>query len=337
MFSASDAWAVLFRIRNIRCVLHLDNPTLKFSMRKFLGLLVVLSLSCSSIAYAPLASAKLKSPYEIKLKAAKKVRFGQAVPLAVESCKTEKKKKKLIEKCVYEKFVVKVKSFEFYGKETPIDKELSTFAIDVTMQNYSSQEVGLEVGSLLQCKSSKSDSNFYADGIDPQFLPAKSTVSGTIISSFPDDIAVSKCKMPVLWLSVNYFKPDLKNKTTVAQLKKKKLVGVAYIALTPKDLVETPTLSVSQKNAKSMAQSYMDFTSFSRSGLIKQLVYEGFSTEDATVGVDALSVNWREEAVKMGRSYLSLMPFSRSGLIDQLVFEGFSTEDATYGVTQNGL
>ena len=86
-----------------------------------------------------------------------------------------------------------------------------------------------------------------------------------------------------------------------------------------------------------MAQSYMDFTSFSRSGLIKQLVYEGFSTEDATVGVDALSVNWREEAVKMGRSYLSLMPFSRSGLIDQLVFEGFSTEDATYGVTQNGL
>jgi hypothetical protein len=34
------------------------------------------------------------------------------------------------------------------------------------------------------------------------------------------------------------------------------------------------------------AESYLDFTAFSRSGLIDQLEYEGFTTEQATYGVD---------------------------------------------------
>ncbi|WP_202409606.1 Ltp family lipoprotein [Halobacillus litoralis] len=35
-----------------------------------------------------------------------------------------------------------------------------------------------------------------------------------------------------------------------------------------------------------MAQDYLDYSSFSRSGLIDQLIYEGFSTEDATYAVN---------------------------------------------------
>ncbi|HDL49424.1 MAG TPA: hypothetical protein ENH33_05640, partial [Actinobacteria bacterium] len=34
------------------------------------------------------------------------------------------------------------------------------------------------------------------------------------------------------------------------------------------------------------AESYLDYTAFSRSGLIDQLLYEGFTQEQVTYGVD---------------------------------------------------
>lgn len=71
--------------------------------------------------------------------------------------------------------------------------------------------------------------------------------------------------------------------------------------------------------------------------MIGQLEFEGYSTEDATSVVDALNVDWKEQAAKATRDYLDLMPFSRSGLIEQLEFEGYSREQAQYGVTQAGL
>lgn len=89
--------------------------------------------------------------------------------------------------------------------------------------------------------------------------------------------------------------------------------------------------TVSQRNAVSKAASYLRTMAFSRSGLISQLEFEGFSREDATYGVDAQNADWRAQAVKKGASYLRTMAFSRSGLIGQLEYEGFSTSDATYG------
>jgi len=50
-----------------------------------------------------------------------------------------------------------------------------------------------------------------------------------------------------------------------------------------------PVESISQSNAVSKAQDYLDYEAFSRSGLIDQLVFEGFSTEDATYAVDKWS------------------------------------------------
>jgi DNA-directed RNA polymerase specialized sigma24 family protein len=95
--------------------------------------------------------------------------------------------------------------------------------------------------------------------------------------------------------------------------------------------------SVSQANARRSADLYLSTMPFSRKGLIEQLEFEGYSTEDATYGVDALDVDWKEQAVKSAENYLDTMPFSRESLIEQLEFEGYSTEDAEYGVTQNGL
>jgi uncharacterized protein with LGFP repeats len=93
-----------------------------------------------------------------------------------------------------------------------------------------------------------------------------------------------------------------------------------------------PNLTVSQQNAQKSAKSYLDFMSFSRVGLIDQLVFEGFSIGDATWAVDSLNVNWREEAVQSARSYLNSGSFSRSGLIEQLEFEDFATGDAIWAV-----
>ncbi len=76
---------------------------------------------------------------------------------------------------------------------------------------------------------------------------------------------------------------------------------------------------------------------FSRSGLIHQLEFESFTTEDATYGVDALAADWNEQAAKSAAGYLDVMAFSRSGLIHQLVFEGFTQDQAEYGVSTTGL
>lgn len=97
-----------------------------------------------------------------------------------------------------------------------------------------------------------------------------------------------------------------------------------------------PEMTMGQKNALKSAQSYLDFAAFSRSGLIEQLEFEGYSTEDATYAVDNCGADWNEQAAKSAESYLEFSSFSRDGLIEQLEFEGFTHDQAVYGVTQVG-
>ena len=99
----------------------------------------------------------------------------------------------------------------------------------------------------------------------------------------------------------------------------------------------TKKLTVSQENAVEKAADYLDYAAFSRSGLIKQLKFEGFSTTDATFGVDAQKANWKEQAAKKAKDYLDYGSFSRSGLIRQLKYEGFTAAQATYGAKKVGL
>lgn len=95
-----------------------------------------------------------------------------------------------------------------------------------------------------------------------------------------------------------------------------------------------PTMG--QKNALKTAESYLRSSSFSRKGLIEQLKYEEYSTEEATYAVDNIDVDWNEQAAKCAESYLKSSSFSRKGLIEQLKYEGFTTAQAEYGVKQNG-
>lgn len=95
--------------------------------------------------------------------------------------------------------------------------------------------------------------------------------------------------------------------------------------------------TVSQQNALRTAADYLDYTAFSRTGLIKQLVFEKYSTPDANWAVDRVTVNWNEQAAKAAKDYLEYTSFSRSGLIDQLIFEGYTPAQAEYGVSKTGL
>ena len=51
-----------------------------------------------------------------------------------------------------------------------------------------------------------------------------------------------------------------------------------------------PTLG--EKQAAISAKRYLEFSAFSRSGLIKQLEYEGFSKQEAEYGVSQSNADW---------------------------------------------
>lgn len=89
--------------------------------------------------------------------------------------------------------------------------------------------------------------------------------------------------------------------------------------------------TASQKNAISKAESYLDYSAFSKKGLIKQLEFEKFDKKDAEYAVENIDVDWNEQAVKKAESYLDYSSFSKQGLIEQLEFEGFTKAEAQYG------
>ena len=93
-------------------------------------------------------------------------------------------------------------------------------------------------------------------------------------------------------------------------------------------------ITAAMENAIGAAESYLDYSAFSRSGLIGQLEFEGYETADATFAVDYVKVDWTEQAVKSAKSYLDYSSFSLEGLIGQLQFEGFTYEQAAYGANK---
>ena len=104
---------------------------------------------------------------------------------------------------------------------------------------------------------------------------------------------------------------------------------------TPKtSKVVSSKISVGKQNALRQANQYLNAMAFSYSGLIEQLEYEGYSTEDATYAVDHCGADWNDEAAKKAEEYLNTMSFSRSGLIEQLEYEGFTHDQAVYGVNK---
>lgn len=109
----------------------------------------------------------------------------------------------------------------------------------------------------------------------------------------------------------------------------------------------TEGMDYATKNAFRSAVSYLEYTGFSKAGLIDQLSSEygdNYTVQQATDAVLALEaaglVDWKEQAVRSGQSYLEYSSFSRKGLIDQLSspYGGkFTVAQATYAADQLGL
>jgi len=101
-------------------------------------------------------------------------------------------------------------------------------------------------------------------------------------------------------------------------------------------------ITFAMQNAQDSATSYLDFTGFSRLGLIEQLSSQygdGYALADATWAVDSLGVNWNEQAVRSAKSYLDFTSFSRQGLIEQLSSaygDQYTVAQATYAADKVG-
>ena len=104
----------------------------------------------------------------------------------------------------------------------------------------------------------------------------------------------------------------------------------------PRPVQEEPELTLGQKNALSSAKNYLSFMAFSYTGLISQLEYEGYTTEEATYAADNCGADWYAQAVASAENYLKYMSFSRQGLIDQLIYEGYTQDQAENAATAVG-
>jgi hypothetical protein len=93
-----------------------------------------------------------------------------------------------------------------------------------------------------------------------------------------------------------------------------------------------PTTTAGQRNALNSAESYLETQAFSKTGLVKQLKFEGYSIADARWAARHVEVDWNAQAVKSARDYLDTQSFSREGLTQQLRFEGFTHAQAEHGV-----
>lgn len=100
--------------------------------------------------------------------------------------------------------------------------------------------------------------------------------------------------------------------------------------------VDSSSATTGQENALERAYDYLDTMPFSHDGLIEQLKFEGFSSEDATYAADHCGADWNKQAEETAKDYMDVSSFSRERLIDQLIYEGFTQEQAEHGVKAVG-
>lgn len=91
------------------------------------------------------------------------------------------------------------------------------------------------------------------------------------------------------------------------------------------------------KQALKEAKGYLESGSFSKKGLIEQLMYDGYSFEQAQYAADHCCANWLDQAKKEVQSYLSSRWYSRRGLIEQLEYDGYTNEEARVAVDSCGV
>ena len=96
-------------------------------------------------------------------------------------------------------------------------------------------------------------------------------------------------------------------------------------------------MTPSQANAVGSADSHLNYSNFTRLGLIDQLEYQEFTAENATFAVDYVGADWMAQAAGSAASYLEYSSFSCGSLTDQLEYEKFTAAQAAFGAQSTGI
>ena len=131
-------------------------------------------------------------------------------------------------------------------------------------------------------------------------------------------------------------KNKILKKTFLAAIVLMAAFSVAPATKNMQDIAVVEAATIGEQNALSQAKNYLSTMAFSKKGLKKQLMFEGYSKEEASYAVKNCGANWKQQAYKKGKTYLDTMSFSRQGLIDQLKFDGFSAKQAEYAAKKLG-
>ena len=88
-----------------------------------------------------------------------------------------------------------------------------------------------------------------------------------------------------------------------------------------------------QEEALVAAKDYLEWSCFSYSGLIDQLIYEGFTEDSSIYAANNCGADWNEQAVKSAKNYLNCFMLSKEELKYELVhYAGFTNEQANYAL-----
>ena len=100
---------------------------------------------------------------------------------------------------------------------------------------------------------------------------------------------------------------------------------------------QTAAATENQQKALDKANEYVDTLPLSRKGLIKQLEYDGYTTDVATYAADNCSANWNKEAKEMAEQYMDSTTYTYKEMVQQLEAEGFTKKQAKFGAKAVGL
>ena len=100
---------------------------------------------------------------------------------------------------------------------------------------------------------------------------------------------------------------------------------------------QTAAATENQQKALDKANEYVDTLPLSHDGLLKQLEYDGYTTDVATYAADNCSVNWNKEAKEMAEQYMDSTTYTYKEMVQQLEAEGFTKKQAKFGAKAVGL
>lgn len=103
------------------------------------------------------------------------------------------------------------------------------------------------------------------------------------------------------------------------------------------DTTQSAAATENQQKALDKANEYIDTLALSHDGLIKQLEYDGYSTDVATYAADNCDANWNKEAKEMAEQYMESTTYTYKAMVQQLQAEGFTKDQAKFGAKAVGL